>query len=482
MALSVAAAALGAGCGQTTKVDSIEVTAESMDPLPKGITRQYSAIAHYSDNTTQDVSSLVTWRAASDAIISVSNNTGSRGLVTALNFGQSTLTATYNDVIATINVSVANEVLKSILIGPQNPVIANGTTVQLAATGVYSDRSNKDITPLVTWQSADPAIATVAATGSIGLVTGLAQGSAVISASLPGIEGKVTVSVTGATIRQLAVTPATAMLARGTTLQLVATGTFSDNTTQDVTSSASWSSGAAFATVSNQSGSRGLVSGVSNGLAPIQATFNGQSGTANITVTNATLSSITLTPASPAIASGTAVNLVATGNFSDGTTQNLTTSVTWAASVPAVASVSAQGVVSGLGKGQTSISATLGTTVGSTTLTVSAAVLSAIELSPATQSLAAGTNLQLVATGVYSDSTTQDITSLVSWTSSDATLATVSSGAGSRGLARGVAPGPVTITAVLGAVSGTAALTITSATLSALAVTPATQVIASGTN
>lgn len=68
-------------------------------------------------------------------------NLSLRGLVTALNFGQSTLTATYNEVTATVNVSVDNEVLKSILIGPQNPVTANGTTVQLAATGVYSDLS-----------------------------------------------------------------------------------------------------------------------------------------------------------------------------------------------------------------------------------------------------------------------------------------------------------------------------------------------------
>ena len=467
VALSVAAVALAAGCGQPAapKVDSIAVTASSMDALPKGTTRQYAALAHYTDNTTVDVSSLVVWK-AEGSIVTVSNETGSRGLVTAVAFGQTVLSATYSDVTGTANISVAAATLKSILVAPQSASLANGTTVQLSATAVYSDLTTVDVTQMVTWKSASAAIATISSTGSTsGLLTGVSPGPVEITASLAGVDGKTTVIVTNATLRQLAVTPTAPTLAKGTTVQLVATGTFSDNTTQDVTSLATWTTaGAAVATVSNQSGSRGLATGVSKGLVAIQAALSGQTGSANLTVTDATLSSLTVTPTGPVIANGTAMQLIATGNFSDGTAQNLTTSVTWASSVPSVATVSntagSQGLVSGLGRGQTSITATLSGRTGSTPLTVTDAVLTSIAVTPATQSLAAGTNLQLVATGVYSDSTTQDITSLVSWTSSDATLATVSSGAGSRGLARGVAPGPATITAVLGAVSGTAALTI----------------------
>ncbi len=487
--LSLAAVALAAGCGQPAapKVDTIAVTASSMDALPKGTTRQYAAIAHYTDNTTSDISSLVVWKAEGN-IVTVSNETGSRGLVTAVTFGQTVLSATYAEVTGTANVSVSAATLKSLLVAPQNAVLANGTTVQLSATAVYSDLTNVDVTQMVTWKSASAAIATISSTGSTsGLLTGVSPGPVEITASLAGVDGKVTVIVTNATLKQLAVTPSAPTLAKGTTVQLVATGTFSDNTTQDVTSLATWTTaGAAVATVSNQSGSKGLASGVSKGLVAIQAALSGQTGSANLTVTDATLSSLTVTPTGPVIASGTAMQLVATGNFSDGTAQNLTTSVSWSSSVPSVATVSSaagsQGLVSGLSKGQTTISATLSGRTGSTPLTVTDAVLTSIAVTPATQSLAAGTNLQYVATGTYSDNTTQDITSLVSWTSSNVTFATISSGAGSRGLARGVAPGTVTITAVLGTVAGTAMLTVNNATLSSIAVTPATQVIAAGTS
>ena len=486
--LSVAAAALAAGCGQPSgpKIDSIAVTAPAMDALPKGTTRQYAAIGHYTDNTTADISSLVVWK-AEGSVITVSNETGSRGLVTAAAFGQTVLSATYQDVTGTANISVSAATLKSILVAPQSAVLANGTTLQLSATAVYSDLTNLDVTQMVTWKTASSAIATISSSGSTaGLLTGVSPGPVEVTASLAGVDGKVTVLVTSATLKQLAVTPAAPTLAKGTAVQLVATGTFSDNTTQDVTSLASWTSPTpAVATVSNQSGSKGLASGVSKGLVAIQATLNGQTGSANLTVTDATLSSLTVTPTAPVIANGTAMQLVATGNFSDGTAQNLTTSVTWASSVPTVASVSntagMQGLVSGLSKGQTSISATLSGKTGSTPLTVTDAVLSSIAVTPATQSLAAGTNLQFLATGTYSDNSTQDITSLVSWTSSNVTFATISSGAGTRGLARGVAPGTVTITAVLGTVAGVTTLTVNNATLSSIAVNPVTPVIAAGT-
>lgn len=482
-ALSLVAVALGVGCGQAPKIDAISVTADAIEPLPKGATRQYSAIAHYSDNTTQDISSLVVWQVAADGSISVSNKTGSRGLVTAVNLGVGILSATEGEVTGKAVVGVTDAELRSILVSPPSPVLANGTTVELTATGVYTDLSNRDLTKKVVWTTADATTASLVASGdSGGLLTGLRPGAAEIAASLAGIDGKATVTVTSAPLKQLAVTPLAATLAKGTMLQLVATGTFSDNTTQDLTSLAVWTAGAgAVATVSNQSGSKGLVSGISKGPAAIQAAFGGQVSAANLTITDATLSSVTVTPVSPAIASGTSVPLVATGNFSDGTTQDLSGMATWVSSAPTIAAVSPAGLVSGLGKGQASISAMLTGKTGSTTLTVSDAVLTSIAVTPVAPAVAAGTKLQLAAIGTYSDNSTQDITSLASWTSSSTALATVSSGAGSRGLLLGIAAGTATITAALSGVASTANLTITNATLSSIVVTPATPVLAKGT-
>jgi uncharacterized protein YjdB len=88
-------------------------------------------------------------------------------------------------------------------------------------------------------------------------------------------------SVSNKTVTSLAVTPSTVSVIAGQTQQLVATATFSDGTTSDVTSQASWSSSATgIATVS----SSGLVSGVAMGTAGITASYGGQSGSSTVTV------------------------------------------------------------------------------------------------------------------------------------------------------------------------------------------------------
>jgi large repetitive protein len=93
-------------------------------------------------------------------------------------------------------------------------------------------------------------------------------------------------------------------------------------------------------------------------------------GTGNVTG----LKSITVTPTNPSIALGATQQFVATGQFSNGSTANLTDAVTWSSSVPGVASISATGLASAIGAGQTVIKAASGTINGSTTLTVTSAV------------------------------------------------------------------------------------------------------------
>ena len=90
-------------------------------------------------------------------------------------------------------------------------------------------------------------------------------------------------------------------------------------------------------------------------------------------------------------------------------------------------------------------------------LTVSAATLTSIAVSPANPTIAAGTDQQFTATGTYSDASSADLTSSVTWAS--ATPATATIGA-TTGLAHGVSPGTSTISATLGAVSGSTVLTV----------------------
>jgi uncharacterized protein YjdB len=85
-----------------------------------------------------------------------------------------------------------------------------------------------------------------------------------------------------------------------------------------------------------------------------------------------------------------------------------------------------------------------------------------IQITPTSQSLAAGQTAQFAATGIISHgkhpSSTQDVTTIATWTSNAPAIATVSA----TGLATGVSAGTATITAsMVGATSATATVTVT---------------------
>jgi hypothetical protein len=94
------------------------------------------------------------------------------------------------------------------------------------------------------------------------------------------------------------------------------------------------------ANVSNAAGSQGLVTGGSAGATTITVKLNGRKGVSAFTVTNVTLTSITLFPVNPFVAKGTTVQLVAQGHFSNGSTQDLTTQVSWNSATAGIAQVS----------------------------------------------------------------------------------------------------------------------------------------------
>ncbi len=80
----------------------------------------------------------------------------------------------------------------------------------------------------------------------------------------------------------------------------------------------------------------------------------------------------------------------------------------------------------------------------------STATLLSIAVTPQSPAIAKGTTRQLTATGTYSDNSTQDLTTQVTWTSSDASKATI----GATGLATGMDVGSATIKATLGSIFG----------------------------
>ena len=173
-----------------------------------------------------------------------------------------------------------------------------------------------------------------------------------------------------------------------------------------------------------------------------------------------TLSALALAPATLELPITESQRLTASALYSDGTSAALSAGLSWSSSAPAVATVDATGLVTAQGSGAAIISVSaLGLVAGSTVVTTPAPprTLTAITLSPpGPLALAVGATAQLQATGTYSDQTTAPLGSAVSWQSSAAAIASVSSG----GLVTALSPGSCTITAADGALQASAAINI----------------------
>jgi hypothetical protein len=175
----------------------------------------------------------------------------------------------------------------------------------------------------------------------------------------------------------------------------------------------------------------------------------------DLTVTDATLQTITVTPASPSTPLGFTRQFTATGNYSDSTTQDLTNSpdLTWSSDNPAHAIISnspgTKGLASTNGTGTAVIKATVGTKSGQTTFTVSAATLTSIDVGPSSQSLGTCAWVSVTAEGTFSDTSMGDITNqpTVTFTSDDPTVLTVTNNGSPLWQMQAKAPGDADVVA-----------------------------------
>ncbi|MFZ0685811.1 MAG: Ig-like domain-containing protein [Terriglobales bacterium] len=452
-------------------LDSIAVTPANPS-APVGTLAQFTATGTYSDNSTQNLTATASWSSSNTAVATIAAG----GLATALTPGSTTITAASGSVSGSTGLSVVPSTLTSIVIaGAPTVTIAQGTTYQFTAWGYYNDGSRRNITNSAAWTSSNTAAATI---GTFGLAQGIGGGlSTTITASLNSLSGTLALDVTGATLSSIAVAPSSVTIAPLTTQLYTAIGTFSDASTQDISHDVTWASSTAAATISNTSGSVGVATGVSAGAPSISATLAGVTGSAPLTVSSATLSSIAVTPSNIGIAVGSNLAMVAVGTFSDASTQPLATVCAWSSSATNVATVS-ENIVTAIANGPATITCTLNGVSGTANLTVEG--FTAIAISPATPSLAENTSTKLTAIATLADGSTQDVTSSSSWTSSNPSVATMSVASGSFGVASGSSPGTSTVTATLGGQIGVASLTVTDATLTAIAIKPPNPTITLG--
>ncbi len=349
------------------KLVSIEVTPTNPS-IALGSAQQFSATGTFSDNTTQDLTFSVNWTSSNEAAATIAPG----GTATSVGPGTATITAKLWNVTGSTELTVNPATLLSITVTPSSPQIAEGTVQRFTATGLFSDDTTQDLTTAAAWTSSDPGVAAV---DSKGAATAIAPGAVTITATSGGVSGSTTLTVNGVDLVSVSVTPADPAMAKGTTLQFTATGTYSDDSTQDLTATVTWtSSNTGVATISNAAGSKGLATSASAGSSTIKAASGNISGSTALTVNPAALVSISVAPSNETIAKGTTMQFTATGTYSDNSTQDLTAAVTWSSSNTAAATISnaagSRGLATSVTAGSTTISAVSGSVSGTAGLSV----------------------------------------------------------------------------------------------------------------
>ncbi|MBN1497483.1 MAG: Ig-like domain-containing protein [Spirochaetes bacterium] len=326
----------------TLEVTNPTLESVSVSPITKTIAAgtyvQYRATAIYDNNTTQDVTEAADWSivAGGDGAATIDNGS-SKGLAQGVSSGTDTVRATFDSVDGDATITVTGATLEYIVItaAGNKTSIAAGTKLQFTATGVFSDNSTQNITndPLISWGTTDDTRADYIPGDAPGLITGIAAGTTVVSASLGGVDSQdYDLTVTAATLESILISPrdpVAYVIAYGTTQQFTVTGTFSDATTQNLTTQVDWDS--SDDTVANIDDNGLATTATTVGVTAISAGYPAggpyaETDSTNLQVISMPLTSITITPSGRSTYVGATFQYTAMGTFTDpgnGDTYNL---------------------------------------------------------------------------------------------------------------------------------------------------------------
>ena len=386
-----------------------------------GVPLTLTVQANFSDGTSKDITGedAIGWESSSTDYATVYN-----GVVDAISVGKADITATFEGISATQNIVITDSVLESIAIEGDDSTPAL-LPITLKVMGTYSDGSTQEVTDGLTWTAEGDA------TVLDGEVTPTAAGKATITVTKDELKAEHKVTITDAIVTSLTIGSKTDSFETpiGVPLDLTVEAVFSDGSTKDITGqdAISWKSAStSYATVSG-----GTVNPIKKGKAEITATFDEVSASQEITITDAVLQSLAIegddsTPLS------LPVTLEVMGTYSDGSTKKVTDGLTW--SVEEGDATVADGVVTPNAAGEVKISVSEDSVEepAEHKITVTDAVITAIELSLDSEDpISIGSERQLIAKATLSDGNI--IANIakrdsVVWTSDSTSVATVAIG------------------------------------------------------
>ncbi|MDO9079783.1 MAG: Ig-like domain-containing protein [Desulfuromonadales bacterium] len=445
-------------------VNDAVITALTVEPLlpslPLGLSQTFTAQGTFTGGITFDLTKDVTWSSSDPTVATISNDFSSKGKATSLKIGSTEVSAEFETAptatdIATLTVTAAT--LSSIAVTPVSPSLLSLTTQAFTAKGTFSDGTSRDITTEtgITWTSSDPAVARATANS----ITALTAGTCTINATDGTVSGTSVLKVTGGNLTNIALTLDKAVnnaLIKGTRSRVTARGTFSNNTSRDITDAVTLSVDNTNASVTPLSGNLAWVQAVEVPTATpvkVSASYGATvlPGEITLNVTEPTLnnSGLSIPELSLTLASGTSGRLSLKGSFSSGT-QDLTPIADWAVNsgTAIVGNVGLdKGRVHAETTGPSEIRASYGGQTAITTVTVEPRTLNTLTISATTPAtMIPGTEKKFKAEALYMDGIRQDVTEDVAWTISDSNIAKFSDSVADPGLIVAVDIGTAVVT------------------------------------
>ena len=397
----------------------------------------------------------VTWTVENSTVASVSPT----GVVTALAIGTTQVAANARGKSGLASITVQRTPVASVVVVPNRVSAGIGSTTNLTATA-YDAAQNALAGRGMVWTTSNASVATVDANG---VVTAKGKGTATITATSEGKSGTSEFTISPGAVSKVSITPGSLSMLAGDRQQLTATA--QDANGNPVSGTVVWASDRS--SVASVSG--GQVTAVSVGSANITATVEGVVGSAPVTVGLVPAATVSIAPGALTLTITQTGTLVATvrdagGNVLAGR------AVSWSSNAPLVASVSQAGVVTGLLPGSATITAASGTASGTATVTVTVIPVGSVTVSPSSRSIVQNASTTLTATVKDANGNTMN-GQTITWTTSDANVASLSATNGQSVDVTGGITGTATITATSGTKSGTSTITVTNGTVASVTVT-----------
>jgi uncharacterized protein YjdB len=397
-------------------------------------------------NTHPIAGATFTWESSDGNVVTVSTN----GLVTAVENGTATITATTDGFSGDADVTVAQEVA-AVSVTPKDVRFTALEEKQQLTAGAEDANRHAVAGKTFTWSSSDESVATV---DSDGLATAEKNGTVTITATTDGVGGDAEVTVAQEAATVTVAPTAVAFTSLDETAQLDATAR-DDRGNEIVTISFTWeSSDQDVATVSDA----GLVKAKGNGTAMVTATADGVADTVDVTVAQEVVA-VSVTPEATSLAAlGETAQLAASAqDANDYEVAGKT--FTWQSSNQNIATVSSTGLATAEANGTATVTATTDGVGGDAEVTV-AQKADSVELSPIGAAISGtGTTQQFTAEAWDARGNPildQWVNS--SWTSLNSNIATVDP---STGVAAAAGIGQVTIQVDVDGVVEYALLTVT---------------------